>query len=107
VEQPPAVGLEGCEGSPDLVLRARSDAAAAGEARPVASVDQQREGDEPERARNGEGSGTLGDHGQHPGGEGGHATRNCAAQAPVLLAAAKARSDHGQKLASGPDERSP
>jgi hypothetical protein len=107
VAQPPPLCLEWRERPPDLVLRARADTAAPGQAHPAASVDHQPGGDEHKYPRH---SGGAGDRG--PDGEGARrqacgSAGDCAAQAPVLLAAGIAGWRHGQKLASAPDEWSP
>lgn len=88
--QPPPLGLERCEGSSDLVLRARADTTTAGEAHLVASVDHQPRRDEQEHPRHCEGAGGCGDDGEGAGRQVCRDTGGCSAQAPVLLEAGEA-----------------
>jgi hypothetical protein len=95
VAQPPPLCLEWRERPPDVVFRARPDAAAAGEAQPAASVDHQPGGDEQQHTRHREGAGARGNDGEGACHQACRSAGGCSAQAPVLLAAGEARSVHG------------
>jgi len=88
----------------DLVLRARADAAAAGEAHPMASVDQQPDRPEEQHARDRRGTGTRGDDGQCARGQSGAAARDSSSDSPVLLTAGVAHTENGQTLAFAADK---
>ncbi len=90
----------------NLVLRTRADTAAASEAQPMTSADQRTNRDEQQHTcrRDCAGARCYDRGSARPHAD--SAARCCSAQPPVLLAAGKTPSEHGQKLALPSDEGS-
>jgi len=107
VTEPPALGLEWCERSPDLVLGACPDTAAAGKAHPAATVEQQADHGHGQYSRHRERVCSRRDEGERACRYACGAARRCPAQSPVLLAAGVAQTQHWHKLTTAPDERRP